>query len=114
MLSTGELVMDVGTVLDGENAVKVMELLSNKLEDNNNASAIIVSHDMHLAVTFADIIVKIKKEIRPKKLQEDEDIAYGVIDKSCIFQKEENAPNMWTNGITSFENIEFEDYLRKK
>ena len=100
--------------LDGENAIKVMELLSNKLEDNNNASAIIVSHDMHLAVTFADIIVKIRKEIRPKKNQDDEDVAYGVIDQDCIFQRDVEMSNKWSNGKISFEDLAFEDYLRKK
>mgnify|MGYP003329490196 CR=1 FL=1 len=45
--------------LDAENAVRVMEILTNKLNEHEGASAIIVSHDMHLAVTFADFTAKL-------------------------------------------------------
>ena len=100
--------------LDGENAVKVMEILSNKLRELDEASAIIVSHDMHLAVTFADIIIKIRKEIRPKKHECEEDITYGVIDDSCVYTRCEDNETMWSNGEQSFESGEFEDFLRKK
>ena len=58
--------------LDAENAVKVMEILNRKLVEHEGASAIIVSHDMHLAVTFADVIIKIRKCLRPKQQQDDE------------------------------------------
>lgn len=47
--------------LDSDNAVRAMSLLSGKLNELKNSSAIIVSHDMHLAVTFADVIIKIRK-----------------------------------------------------
>jgi ABC-type phosphate/phosphonate transport system ATPase subunit len=100
--------------LDGENAVKVMEILSNKLRELDEASAIIVSHDMHLAVTFADIIIKIRKEIRPKEHEYDEDITYGVIDNSCVYTRCKDNEAMWSNGEQSFESGEFEDFLRKK
>lgn len=99
--------------LDGENAVRVMQILSDKLDELSGASAIIVSHDMHLAVTFADIIIKIRKEIRPKQHSEDESIAYGVIDDSCVFSRNEDC-TCFTNGSETFENLEFETYLRKK
>lgn len=100
--------------LDGENAVKVMEILSNKLRELDEASAIIVSHDMHLAVTFADIIIKIRKEIRPKEHEYDEDITYGVIDDSCVYTRCKDNEAVWSNGEQSFESGEFEDFLRKK
>ena len=100
--------------LDGENAVRVMEILSKKLDEQNGASAIIVSHDMHLAVTFADIIVKIRKEIREKKHDTDEDIAYGVIDDSCIFTPSDTERQEWSNGKMSMKCDDFEIYLRKK
>lgn len=99
--------------LDGENAVRVMQILSKNLDEHVGASAIIVSHDMHLAVTFADIIIKIRKEFRPKLHPEDEDMAYGRIDDSCVYQRAED-PNIWTNGADRYESNEFEVFLRKK
>lgn len=100
--------------LDGENAVRVMQILTDKLDELGGASAIIVSHDMHLSVTFADVIVKIRKEIRPKSSAEEEDIAYGVIDPSCIYTPADDSRREWTNGTDSYESTEFENFLRKK
>lgn len=98
--------------LDAENAVRVMEILTRKLDEQEDASAIIVSHDMHLAVTFADVIIKIRKCIRPKAHEEDEDIAYGVIDDKCIYTP--SADRVWSNGEEQFSQEDFETYLRKK
>lgn len=100
--------------LDAENAVRVMQILSEKLDELYNASAIIVSHDMHLAVTFADVIIKIRKEIRPKQNEFDEDIMYGVIDDSCIYVPDEENGYGWTNGIDTYPEQAFEMFLRKK
>lgn len=100
--------------LDAENAVRVMEILSKKLDEHEGASAIIVSHDMHLAVTFADFIIKIRKCIRPKMHIDDEEISYGVIDESCVYTPLPNKADGWTNGIEKYNSIEFEDFLRKK
>ena len=104
--------------LDAENAQRVMRILSAKLDDveeatNGASSAIIVSHDMHLAVTFADVIIKIRKAVRPKAHEEDEDITYGIIDDECVFTPD-SEHDQWTNGRVSMKNDEFEDYLRKK
>lgn len=99
--------------LDGENAMRVMEILSNRLDKGENASAVIVSHDMHLATSFADVIIKIRKEIRSKQREEDEDIAYGVIDSSCIYVPTEDRTE-WTNGRNTYQTADFEDFLRKK
>ena len=99
--------------LDGENAMRVMEILSNRLDKGENASAVIVSHDMHLATSFADVIIKIRKEIRSKQREEDEDVAYGVIDSSCIYIPTENRTK-WTNGQEAYQTADFEDFLRKK
>lgn len=98
--------------LDAENAVKVMEILNKKLTEHQGASAIIVSHDMHLAVTFADVIIKIRKEIRPKQHEDDEDISYGVIDDTCIYMPQSD--NSWSNGKDLFSTAQFEEFLRKK
>lgn len=100
--------------LDSENAQRVMHILSDKLDELGGASAIIVSHDMHLAVTFADLIVKIRKEIRPKKSEQDEDLAYGKIDPSCVYVPAGADRAVWTNGEASFPADEFENFLRKK
>lgn len=97
--------------LDAENAVRVMEILDKKLKEHEGASAIIVSHDMHLAVSFADVIVKIRKRMRPKQHETDEDIAYGFIDDDCVYSLSDG---VWTNGTEMFKPNDFEAYLRKK
>lgn len=99
--------------LDAENAVKVMEILNSKLNEHEDASAIIVSHDMHLAVTFADVIIKIRKCLRPKRNKDDEDISYGLIDESCVYVSRNNR-DIWSNGNETFHSTDFENYLRKK
>ena len=98
--------------LDAENAVRVMEILTSKLGEHENTSAIIVSHDMHLAITFADIIVKIRKNIRPKQHEDDEDISYGFCNDTCVYYHKENG--VWTNDIEEYESVKFEEFLRKK
>ena len=98
--------------LDSDNAVKAMELLSNKLNELKGSSAIIVSHDMHLSATFADMIIKIRKESRPVKDVKDEVIYYGVIDKTSIFTPSEDK-KVWSNGIETYGAEEFELYLKK-
>lgn len=100
--------------LDGENARRVMEILSRKLDEHEGASAIIVSHDMHLAATFADVIVKIRKCMRSKAHENDEDIAYGRIDHACVYVPEDTEKRAWTNGTDTYSAEEFEDFLRKK
>ena len=104
--------------LDAENALRVMKVLSSKMDDveeasNGASSAIVVSHDMHLAVTFADLIIKIRKAVRPKEHDEDEDVTYGIIDDDCVFMPDEKY-EQWTNGQMTMKNGDFEDYLRKK
>lgn len=100
--------------LDAENAVRVMEILTGKLNELEGSSAIIVSHDMHLAVTFADVIIKIKKCIRPKAHEDDEDIAYGVIDDDCLYAPTANDKSLWSNGKEHYSAADFETFLRKK
>ena len=98
--------------LDPENAARVMRILSRKLDEQNGASAIIVSHDMRMATTFADIIVKIRRGIRPKLHEEDEDVTYGIIDASSSFTPNEERTT-WSNGKVHFTTDEFEEFLRK-
>jgi len=100
--------------LDAENAVRVMEILTDKLNEHEGASAIIVSHDMHLAVTFADVIVKIRKCFRPKVHEDDEDISYGICNDKCVYSRKADDRNVWTNGTDEYHSTEFETFLRKK
>lgn len=101
--------------LDPENANRVMEILSNKLDELGGASAIIVTHDMHLAVKFADVIIKIRKCIRPKQHENDEDVAYGVIDDQCVYSPLGETERCWSNGSDeTFAPEAFEVFLRQK
>ena len=99
--------------LDQENAVRVMKVLIDHSSGSSNSTAIIVSHDMHLATTFADVIVKIRKCVTPRSNPEGEDIVNGYIDESCIFRPNEDR-NRWMGKGISMETTEFENYLRKK
>ena len=97
--------------LDSDNAIKAMELLSNKLNSMSGSSAIIVSHDMHLSATFADIIIKIRKEER-RSSANDEVTYYGVIDEQCIYTPSADK-SVWSNGTDSYNVADFEQYLKK-
>ena len=98
--------------LDAENAVRVMEILKRKLEEHQGATAIIVSHDMPLAMRFADVIVKIDKRVRPKQHEDEEDISYGFLDDSCVYVPVQGKG--WTNGAKSYTPAEFEVFLKNK
>lgn len=98
--------------LDSDNAVRAMELLSSKLQALQGSSAIIVSHDMHLATTFADIIIKIRKESRQVKEVTDEVTYYGVIDPECVYQPDKEKQN-WSNGKDSYVTEDFEVFLKR-
>ena len=99
--------------LDGDNAVKAMSLLSDKLKHTGGSSAIIVSHDMHLAVSFADIIVRIRKEFCNISDHGDESEFKGVIDDDCIFTPDSDR-QVWTGNSRSFSLDEFEQFLKQR
>lgn len=98
--------------LDADNSVRAMGLLSKKLDECRGSSAIIVSHDMHLSVTFADIIVKIRKMERPHNSVHDEISSYGLIDSRSVFVPDAEK-SQWSNGIDSFSSREFEIFLKQ-
>ena len=98
--------------LDSDNAVKAMELLSGKLNELEGSSAIIVSHDMHLAVSFADMIIKIRKEEVCHADGKDEVAYYGLVDQDCVFVPSEGRES-WSNGSEKYASDEFEMYLKK-
>lgn len=95
--------------LDAENAQRVMEVLKQKLDEHDGSTAIIVSHDMHLAANFADVIIKIRKCLMPKKHDDDEDISYGFIDDNCVFSRTDDG--MWAGVAKSYTPEEFEIFL---
>ena len=98
--------------LDSENANRAMELLSAKLSSLEGSSAIVVSHDMHLAVSFADMVIKIRKEANDRQEGSDETTFCGVIDDTCVFTQD-GAGN-WSNGMLSYDAASFELFLRHK
>lgn len=99
--------------LDGENAVRAMELLTMKLEEYKGSSAIIVSHDMHLAATFGDMIIRINKVADEHGSADDEVSFFGSIDADCAYLPSEDKQT-WTNGKESYSAGEFEAFLRKR
>lgn len=99
--------------LDPENAMRAMELLSIKLSELKGSSAIIVTHDMHLATTFADIVIKVHKEMRPEKDAHGETAFYGTIDDASVFVPDAQRA-CWSNGSEVYPAAEFEVFLRKK
>ena len=98
--------------LDSDNAVKAMELLSAKLGELEGSSAVIVSHDMHLAVTFADVIIKIRKEEYASPAAKDEVVSYGVVDEDCLYVPSSDR-EQWTNGKDIYRTCDFESYLKR-
>ena len=71
--------------LDPVLARQLMEILKDKVRERA-ASAIIVSHDMRLAVSYADKIVRISKQTRPA-----DGTTYGLIADECVFVKDGDA-----------------------
>lgn len=74
--------------LDWLNARILMDFLLKELKDNKS-SAIIVSHDIDLAIEYADKIVYIekKKTIIKKENSDDEDFFFGRISNETIYKK---------------------------
>lgn len=98
--------------LDSDNAIKVMHILSDKLAQLEGSSAIIVSHDMHIAATFADIVIKIRKQ-SSVEASTGETSFYGVIDESCVFIRENDMVDSWTNGEDIYPSVAFELFLKR-
>lgn len=94
--------------LDSDNAAKAMQLLSDKLESLEGSSAIIVSHDIHLSVAVADVIIKIRKEC---SISDGEVISRGIIDRDSVSVRSEDRKS-WVNGEGTYTSEEFESYLR--
>lgn len=98
--------------LDPDNAMRVMSILAQKLDEQQGASAIVVSHDMHLATSFADVIIKIKKMVRPRQNPDEDDMVYGLIDEECVFTPNASRTE-WMCGTFRLPTSSFEEFLRK-
>ena len=95
--------------LDSDNAIRAMELLSDKLNELKGSSAIIVTHDMHLATVFADIIIKIRKEVRTDS---HGDVSFsGMIDEDSVYVPDGSGTS-WTNGKAKYPTADFEFFLK--
>jgi lipoprotein-releasing system ATP-binding protein len=97
--------------LDSDNATKAMQMLRSKLGELDGRSAIIVSHDMNLAVNFADIIIRIEKKVDKSAQDAGERRFYGFINEECVYTPSEQK-DVWTNGKRNFEAGEFINYLK--
>lgn len=97
--------------LDSENAARAMELLTLRLKEYKDRSAVIVSHDMHLAVRFGDMVIKINKVSNAKKVSDDEVTYFGHIDEDCAYFPSADR-TIWSNGKDSYSDIEFENFLK--
>jgi ABC-type lipoprotein export system ATPase subunit len=92
--------------LDTANARNVMSLIKNKVSssEGGNFTAIIVTHDINLALNFADSIVLITKKVNK---------SFGNIDMSTTFDRSDE--NIWANRSLAIRlnGEEFSDYIQK-
>lgn len=95
--------------LDPITAEKVMTILRKQLKDkdgsHSEATAIIVSHSIELAIEFGDIIVKIQSFPR----DEDSGSNYGVIDEQSIYEKKGYS---WYSQNTEYNDSDLQIALR--
>lgn len=95
--------------LDPVTAEKVMSILKKQLKsdssDHKNATAIIVSHSIDLAVEFGDIIIKIHSISR----ENDAFRSYGLIDSNSIYEKRNN---MWYSQNKEYSENELQSALK--
>jgi len=85
--------------LDVKSAENLMKVLIDAIKQRQ-ASAIIVSHDMHLAVYYADMIVQIQRMTRPADDATEQ--YYGLINGDSIYEKQPDGT--WLHRNTVFEN----------
>jgi ABC-type cobalamin/Fe3+-siderophores transport system ATPase subunit len=88
--------------LDPNNADTLMDILKNKVSKTNK-SAIIVSHDINLGLKFADRILVINGVV--KKQKEEDDLVYGLINNSSVFQRINNDSWVHLNKNLKTENL---------
>ena len=95
--------------LDFRSAENVMDILSNKIKEKNS-TAIIVSHDIDLALKYADKIVFIDRE---EIMIDNKKISRGFIEDKCIFLREEKSWNQ-LNSSNKLTHKLFKKFLEDK
>lgn len=88
--------------LDYANASNLISILRNTVKEKEK-TAIIVTHDIELAVEYGDAIVLIEKRNRADGER------YGFIGKNQHFR---TMNKVWTNDSKTFEKESFKEYLR--
>ena len=96
--------------LDWYNAELLMEYLIKSLAKSSGSSAIIVSHDIKLALDFADKIIYIDKH--SEEINKEE-FYYGKISKDSVFIKSKENGD-WSSNKQSFSREKLEEDIKMK
>ena len=96
--------------LDWYNAELLMEYLIKSLAKSSGSSAIIVSHDIKLALDFADKIIYIDKH--SEEINKEE-FYYGKISKDSVFIKSKENGD-WSSNKQSFSREKLEEEIKMK
>ena len=95
--------------LDECNANELMKLLTEYIHDKQNKTAktaLMVTHNIEIALKYADSIVMISGE-KGKK--------YGCIEPEAKFTRTTvDQETCWSNGIQMFDGEEYKSYLKKQ
>lgn len=87
--------------LDEKNSRELMGVLKNSVVKDGK-TAIIVSHNLELALGFADQIILITK---PN--------SHGVIHPGNVYNRTADEQMIWSNGVQTYENADMHEYLKK-
>lgn len=98
--------------LDHYNSRNLMNVVKKEVDEiETNKTAIIVSHDIDLALDYAEQIVFIEKMVNencPNKSK------YGVISNEFTYKKSENKPDTWTNHCSVYSKKDLSELLKNK
>jgi putative ABC transport system permease protein len=95
--------------LDWLNAEILMDFLIKEMR--NDSTVIIVSHDIDLALRFADKIVYIEKK---SEIIQDKKYYYGKIDNNTIFYNADKENKEWKNGENKFSRKELKNLIKER
>ena len=102
--------------LDWLNAEILMDFLVKRMQKNSeemqkDSLAVIVSHDIDLALMFADKIVYIEKK---SEIIQDKKYYYGKIDNSTIFYNTDKENRDWKNGDSKFSREQLKNLIKDR
>jgi len=97
--------------LDWYNAERMMEYLIMEIKKSPESSAIIVSHDVKLALGFADKIVYIDKLYDSDNRDKKRRVFYGKISNKSIFVKQDSK---WHSASKTYDSSELETMIKEK